>query len=413
MAALPNRNDIAGTPSPSNATAKAGFGAVWDFLDGLFGSTGVAADARSELSVPSKNEIQAQTLTAYTTSGTGSVFTLTPVPALTAYTANQRFVATLNADPSGSPTMNWNALGAKDFKYYDSTGTKQFVTTSQAKSGYPCDVMYDGTDIVLLNPLPGAGQVDSPFKLTAVPNGSNAMVLALKAGGWWFRNPTLGTGEFEYVSTASDLTLTISSGSTLGGTNGVQMDIVARVVNDAGTLRLTAENRAGGMDVSEMGVISTTAEGGSGGADSATTIYSGTAVTSKAYRTAGIIRSTQATAGTWATAPSLIQGVEGQALISRAGPMTDTTVSIGTTYTSTNKDALYTFVGTGQNGALCQIGITINGVGPKMFAQAYAGASATGYWNGSVLIPANARFTLSAIAGSPSSTVSTFYQELN
>lgn len=53
MAALPSRTDIAGTPD--NATAKAGFGAVWDYLSGLFGTDGTAATARSTLGVPAEN----------------------------------------------------------------------------------------------------------------------------------------------------------------------------------------------------------------------------------------------------------------------------------------------------------------------------------------------------------------------
>jgi hypothetical protein len=151
----------------------------------------------------------------------------------------------------------------------------------------------------------------SPFNLTAAPNGSNGLLITLAAGGWYFRNVAPGTGGYTYVSTASPLTLTISSGSTLGTVSGVQSDILVRVVNDGGTLRLTAENLAGGMDASETGLISTTAEGGAGAADSATVIYSGTAVTSKAYLVAGLVRSTQATAGTWVTNPSLVQGAGG------------------------------------------------------------------------------------------------------
>jgi len=162
--------------------------------------------------------------------------------------------------------------------------------------------------------------VDSPFTLTAVPSG-NAMVLTLKAGGWRFRSTTTADGTPTYVKTDTDLTLTVSSGSTLGTTNAVQSDILVRVINDAGTLRLSAENAAGGMDTSETGLISTTAEGGAGGADSATTIYSGTAVTSKAYRVAGIVRSTQATAGTWVTTPSLVQSVGGSVEAASAASM--------------------------------------------------------------------------------------------
>lgn len=151
---------------------------------------------------------------------------------------------------------------------------------------------------------------ESPFNLTASV-GSSALTITLAKGGWFFRDSTLGTGGFTYVKTDSDLTLTISSGSTLGTTSGVQSDVMVRVANDAGTLRLTAENAAGGMDASETGVISTTAEGGAGAADSSTTIYSASAITSKAYRVAGLVRSTQATAGTWATSPSLVQGAGG------------------------------------------------------------------------------------------------------
>jgi hypothetical protein len=97
--------------------------------------------------------IQYQTYTAFTTGGTSSAFTVTAVPAITTYT-NSRLAVTLNAAPTGSPTINYNGLGAKSFKYKDSSGTKQFVTATQAPNGYQCDCWYDGTDVVLLNPLP-------------------------------------------------------------------------------------------------------------------------------------------------------------------------------------------------------------------------------------------------------------------
>jgi hypothetical protein len=97
--------------------------------------------------------IQNQTYTAFTTGGTSSAFTVTAIPAITTYT-NSRLAVTLNAAPSGSPTINYNALGAKNFKYKDYAGTKQFVTSTQAPSGHLCDLWYDGTDVVLQNPLP-------------------------------------------------------------------------------------------------------------------------------------------------------------------------------------------------------------------------------------------------------------------
>jgi hypothetical protein len=85
-------------------------------------------------------------------------------------------------------------------------------------------------------------------------------------------------------------------------------------MNNAGTLELAAVNISGGNQLDETNLISTTAEGGAGGADSSSVIYSATARTNLAYRVLGYVESTQATAGTWATTPSTIQGAGGQAL---------------------------------------------------------------------------------------------------
>lgn len=50
MAAPPSRDDISGSGStPSNAQARAGFGALWDYVTGLLGLTGTVADARTAL----------------------------------------------------------------------------------------------------------------------------------------------------------------------------------------------------------------------------------------------------------------------------------------------------------------------------------------------------------------------------
>ena len=49
----PDRDDISGTaPNPDSATARAGFGALWDFATSLLGLTGDPADARAALEVP-------------------------------------------------------------------------------------------------------------------------------------------------------------------------------------------------------------------------------------------------------------------------------------------------------------------------------------------------------------------------
>jgi hypothetical protein len=146
---------------------------------------------------------------------------------------------------------------------------------------------------------------------------SSALTISASALSLDFRSTTLGSGTVTTVS-GTPANLVISSGSTLGTVNAVASRIVVIALNNAGTIELAAINISGSNILDESALISTTAEGGAGGADSATVVYSTTARTSVAYRVIGFIDSTQATAGTWATAPSTIQGNGGQASVSLA-----------------------------------------------------------------------------------------------
>jgi len=123
---------------------------------------------------------------------------------------------------------------------------------------------------------------------------------------------TSGTVVTRTISSA--ISVVVSSGSTLGTVSATQSRIVVLALDNAGTVELAVVNIAGGTNLTETGVISTTAEGGAGAADSASVVYSTTARTNVAYRVVGYVESTQATAGTWATTPSTIQGCGGQAL---------------------------------------------------------------------------------------------------
>lgn len=142
----------------------------------------------------------------------------------------------------------------------------------------------------------------------------NALTLKLNPSTLSFRSTTLTSGAPVSVSNAAQITTTISSGSTGGTVSAVQSDIVLLAINNAGTMELAWTNLAGGLNLDETNLITTVAEGGAGAADSATVIYSTTARTGVAYKVVGIFRSTQTTAGTWAQAPTLVQGVGGQAL---------------------------------------------------------------------------------------------------
>ena len=117
------------------------------------------------------------------------------------------------------------------------------------------------------------------------------------------RSATLTSGAFAIRELSSALSLVISSGSTLGQTSAQPSLIYVYLIDNAGTLELAASHKY----FPENALVSTTAEGGAGAADSATVMYSTTARSNVACRLIGMLTNTQATAGTWATAPSNIQ----------------------------------------------------------------------------------------------------------
>jgi hypothetical protein len=136
----------------------------------------------------------------------------------------------------------------------------------------------------------------------------NALTLKLNPTNLDFRSTTLTSGLPSNVANASQITTTISSGSTGGTTSGVQSDVILLAINNAGTMELAWTNLAGGLNLDETNLINTVAEGGAGAADSVNVIYSTTARTGVAYRVVGLFRSTQTTAGAWAQSPALVQG---------------------------------------------------------------------------------------------------------
>lgn len=276
--------------------------------------------------------IQAQSATAFTTGGSATAFTLTPAPAITANTSGQRFRVNFHAAAGAAPTLAVSGMTAKNLKYRDAAGAKQTVTAVQAPSGWIADVEYDGTDWVVLNvPTP----ITDAIRSISASVAANAMTISASALSLDFRSATLGSGTVTTVSGAPS-NLVISSGSTLGTTSGAPSRIAVLALNNAGTIELAAVNLAGGVNLDETGVISTTAEGGAGAADSATVIYSTTARSNVAYRVLGFIESTQTTAGTWATAPSLIQGDGGKAMsgMLTVGAVTASTSGTSIDYTS-------------------------------------------------------------------------------
>lgn len=143
---------------------------------------------------------------------------------------------------------------------------------------------------------------------------ANALTVTINATSLDFRSTTLTSGT-QVTRTASSPSVTVSNGSTLGTSSGIAARLAVLAIDNAGTVEAAIVNTAGGLLLDESNLINTTAEGGAGAADSASTIYSTTARTGVAYRVLGFIDITQATAGTWASAPTLVQPIGGQAKI--------------------------------------------------------------------------------------------------
>lgn len=117
-----------------------------------------------------------------------------------------------------------------------------------------------------------------------------------------FRSSTASSGSIVWRTVTAALSLTISSGSTLGHNSALKQYIYWYLLDNSGTVELAASFKYFG----QHGIVSTTAEGGAGAADSGTVMYSSTARTNVPFICVGYTEDTQTTAGTWATAPSAV-----------------------------------------------------------------------------------------------------------
>lgn len=153
------------------------------------------------------------------------------------------------------------------------------------------------------------------------PSASNAVLIP-------FRSSTSSSGVFNWRSVTSALSLTISSGSTLGHNSSLKQYIYWYLIDNSGTVELAASSKFFG----NHGIVSTTAEGAAGAADSGTVMYSSTARTNVPFLCIGYTEDTQTTAGTWATAPSAIHLV----------PFTHPVISFSAHKNSTNQTGVPT-----------------------------------------------------------------------
>lgn len=143
---------------------------------------------------------------------------------------------------------------------------------------------------------------------------SNSLIATMPAQTVDFRSTTLGNGATNSRTFSSALSITAPSGATLGTTSGTASRIVILALDNAGVVELGLTNANNNvLTFDETALTGTTAI--SAGSTSANVVYSATGLSNVPYRVVGFIESTQATAGTWATTPSKVQGQGGQTLI--------------------------------------------------------------------------------------------------
>ena len=163
------------------------------------------------------------------------------------------------------------------------------------------------------------GQISNKLQPIAASVASNALTLTLNPTTLDFRSATAGAGAVTAaVQIASALNITVPSGATLGTSNATAAQLALIVAYNGGSPVLCVANTAGGLSLDETGTISPTTI--SGGSNSAGVVYSASAVSAGSpYRVVGYVTVTEATAGTWATAPSLAQGLGGMSIANLLG----------------------------------------------------------------------------------------------
>jgi hypothetical protein len=199
-----------------------------------------------------------------------------------AVTANKTFTL-----PGFNMTMPATEGSAYDQIETDGAGTTRFEnrTNLNYAAGYSI----------------GASVGASALTITLEGADDNALS-ATNSALFAFRDTTLTTGIKDRIEVTSDLTLVISSGSTLGHTSAVAEKIYVYVINNAGTPELAVSSKRHSENI----VHTTVAEGGGGAADSFDVIYSETLRSNVAIKCIGYMESTQATAGTWASAMTVV-----------------------------------------------------------------------------------------------------------
>lgn len=241
---------------------------------------------------------------------------------------------------------------------------------------------------------------------------SNALTLTLNPTVLDFRASALNSGVVNTRTVAAPISVVVSSGSTLGTAAATAARLAILAIDNAGTVEVAVVNLAGGNALDETTLISTTAEGGAGAADSASVIYSAVARASVPFRVVGFVDITEAAPGTWATAPSTIQGIGGQALAAFSSLGYGQTVqnvtgsrALSTTYYNTTGRPIFINVSVTTATSPTAVGFVVNGVMAYGSTNGSGGAGSPSYVCG--IVPPGGSYSAVLSAGTIQSWIET------
>jgi len=283
--------------------------------------------------------------------GTATASAVTATNAVSAVTGVFTNVNTSGTEtaPFVNVTNNLTASGVTVTNVLTSnvaTGTAPFVVSSTT----PVANLSIGGNAATATTAAGfTGTAACKIAAVSASVAANAMTVGVSAQYLDFRSANAGSGVVSTIN-AAPANIVIPSGATLGTISAVASTIVVAEMNNGGTAELAVANISGGLQMDETNLISTTAISS---VSSASNIwYSTTARTSLPYRIVGRIDSTQTVAGTWATAPSLIQGAGGNAITAMSSlgygqtwqSFTSGTRVSGTTYYDTTGKPIFLYI---------------------------------------------------------------------
>ena len=294
-----------------------------------------------------------------------------------------------------------NAAAARTTLGSTTVGDAVYIASSQAAAQSALGVYsIAGTDTAISTAVSGINVAQiQPVAASVASNDLTATINPTKLD---FRSTTLTSGTISTVTLASAASLVVPNGATLGTTNSIAARLVLLAINNAGAIEVAIINLSGGVDLSETGLISTTAL--STGSDSANVAYSTTARTSLAYRVVGVIDITQTTAGTWASAPTLVQGVGGMSPSSlpSARSWKSPTRVAATTYTNTTAREREVLITCTDVAGTSQMVVTING-STHLISGGFDGNGGTFRPSASFTVPVGSTYSISLTGASLSS----------